>query len=89
VPAIVRLTVSTGPPFAPVPMVIGLRQEEARTVLEDQGFKLGEVEFEFRWRGDDGEVIFQNPPPGDSAALGSAVNITIAEDRFIRRRPGG
>lgn len=89
VPAIVRLTVSTGPPFAPVPMLIGLRQEEARTVLEDQGFKLGEVEFEFRWRGDDGEIIAQDPPPGEDAPLGSAVNITIAEDRFIRSLPGG
>ncbi len=85
VPAIVRLTVSTGPPLAPVPMIIGLTQEEARTVLEDQGFKLGEVELEFRWRGSDGEVIAQDPPPGESLPLGSTVNITVADNRFMRR----
>ncbi|HET7275399.1 MAG TPA: PASTA domain-containing protein [Longimicrobiaceae bacterium] len=88
-PAIVSLTVSTGPPLASVPMVVGLPQAEARTVLEDAGFKLGEVRYESSWRGRSGIVIAQEPRSGELTPLGSAIEITVSEDRFIRRPRGG
>jgi eukaryotic-like serine/threonine-protein kinase len=77
----VTLTVSTGPPMAEVPEVLGLTEADARDVLTGVGFRLAEIEYEYRISGV-GTVISQWPFPGDSLRAGSAVQIRVATDRF-------
>jgi eukaryotic-like serine/threonine-protein kinase len=54
-----------GAPQADVPDVIGQDLSDARTVLQVQGFEV-QTESVNRLRGSVGEVIEQDPPPGDA-----------------------
>jgi eukaryotic-like serine/threonine-protein kinase len=78
----VRLRVSTGPPFVEVPDVVGLDEQDARGALRDAGFAVGEVEYLFSIRGVEGEVLYQEPLPGDSARAGSPVRLRVATQRL-------
>jgi eukaryotic-like serine/threonine-protein kinase len=82
----VRLTVSSGPPLAAVPDVVGLLEDDARGALESTGFRTGEVEYEFRVS-DLGMVVAQYPLPGDSVRLGTRVELRVATDRWFREDP--
>jgi eukaryotic-like serine/threonine-protein kinase len=79
----VRLTVSAGPPMAAVPDVVGLLEDDARDALESTGFRVREVIREFRLT-DAGMVVGQFPLPGDSARVGSGVEIRVATDRWFQ-----
>jgi eukaryotic-like serine/threonine-protein kinase len=79
----VQLTVSAGPPLAAVPDVVGLLEDDARSALQSTGFRVGEVIYEFRAM-DIGVVVRQFPLPGDSARVGSAVELRVATDRLFQ-----
>lgn len=76
----VLLTVSTGPPLAEVPDLVGLTEQEARSTLETIGFAVGEIEYELRGT-EPGMVLSQWPLPGDSLRLGAGVRLSVATDR--------
>ena len=91
-PGRVQLVVSSGPPRVPVPDLYGLTEGEARAVLDDAGLSIGEIELEPISPERPGVVIGQNPAPEDSAAVGSAVQLTVVglppvEIIRPRRRP--
>ena len=71
------LTVSKGPRTAVVPRVVGLSEEEARTVLLSDGFspRLTSV-FSSRPRG---EILSAEPPSGANVAFGSSVTLTVSK----------
>jgi len=73
----VTLEVSNGPKTVPVPDVTGLDQDQARTALEDSGFKVKVKETEVFDATQNGIVIDQNPPAGSDAKPGSKVVITV------------
>ncbi|NQV07058.1 PASTA domain-containing protein, partial [bacterium] len=74
----VTLLVSAGPALHEVPRVLDLRQDEARSALEDEGFVVGEVTLEASLVVDAGLVISQSPAAGQVAEEGSAVSLTIS-----------
>lgn len=80
-PASVRLVVSSGPPTAEVPDVVGRSEDDARAQLEAAGFRVGEVEYDpFSWQ-PTGSVTAQAPFGGEWAPLGTAVRLTVAGPR--------
>jgi eukaryotic-like serine/threonine-protein kinase len=80
-PARVLMRVSAGPPLVEVPYVVGLDEYDALTTLEQAGFTVGEIEYLFSIRGVEGEVLSQEPQPGDSVPAGSEVRLRVATQR--------
>lgn len=70
----VTLTVSKGPELFEVPSVTLMTYEEAKEILEDQGF---EVEREDRLGGALGRVRFQTPDAGTHHPAGTVVTLTV------------
>jgi serine/threonine-protein kinase len=82
----VQLTVSSGPPLALVPEVVGLTEADARSRIQSAGFRVGEVNYEFRIT-DAGLVIRQFPTAGDSARLGGGIELRVATDSWSQEDP--
>ncbi|MFC1791876.1 PASTA domain-containing protein [Gemmatimonadota bacterium] len=83
VPQEIRLTVSLGPPMVEMPLLLGLQEEQARSVLDSLGLVVGAVETRFLFGRDQGLVVEQEPPATTSLQRGSAVRIVVG------RRGGG
>jgi len=77
-PATIRLVISSGPPRAPVPSVVGLREDDARQAISDAGFYVSEVERDEFALQSAGTVTAQVPGPGGEASVGSGIRITVA-----------
>jgi eukaryotic-like serine/threonine-protein kinase len=77
-PGTIRLVISTGPPYADVPELYGMTVEDARTVLQMEGFRLGTVDRDPFSAQPAGRVIGQWPAGGDQARSGAVVNVTVA-----------
>lgn len=72
----VVLDISSGPASIVVPSLVGLPVESARERLVAAGFRIGVLTQRFDGRV--GTVITQQPLPGQLAARGSAVDLTIS-----------
>ena len=72
----VELRVSTGPPLAPVPPVVGLDQATAINLLSDAGFRPQVRSQEAPQPS--GTVVATEPPPGTNAPEGSAVVVVVS-----------
>jgi len=78
----VNLVVSSGPPTAVVPNVVGRSEEDARFLLENAGFRVAEPRTEPQGPEcdePDGIVCRQSPEAGERVQEGSTVTIFIAE----------
>jgi beta-lactam-binding protein with PASTA domain len=73
----VTLEVSKGPKTVLVPDVTGLDEDQARSALEDAGFKVKVKETEVFDATQNGIVVDQNPPANGNAKPGSKVVITV------------
>jgi len=76
-PAQVVLLVSTGPPVVPMPLVLGLEQAEAESVLDSLGLVVSGVEEVFRFGRDQGIVVEQEPAADTELRRGSAVRLKV------------
>ncbi len=76
--SVVTLEVSAGPEQVKVPDVAGKTDEQARTALENVGFRVTVAKKEDA-DADPGKVLSQNPAAGTAAARGSVVTVTVAE----------
>jgi serine/threonine-protein kinase len=76
-PAQVVLLVSTGPPVVSMPLVLGLEQAEAESVLDSLGLVLSGVEEVFRFGRDQGIVVEQEPAADTELRRGSAVRLKV------------
>lgn len=85
-PGEVRLTVSLGPPMVAMPNLVGLQEEDARTVLDSLGLVLGEVETAFRFGFSQGEVLEHFPRADSLVARGAEVRMVIGRRGFFRDR---
>jgi beta-lactam-binding protein with PASTA domain len=74
----VRIEVSTGPEQLPIPDVTGKSEDDARTALEQAGFRVV-VKQQASSKEDPGTVLSQEPGRG-RAARGSTVTITVAAE---------
>ena len=77
VPLEVRLTVSMGLPMVEMPLVLGLQEDEARSVLDSLGILVGEVGTRFRFGRDQGLVVEQEPPASTLIQKGTAVRLVV------------
>ena len=77
VPMEVRLLVSRGPPEFEMPLLLGLSEEEARSLLDSLGLLVGEVETRFRFGRDQGLVVEQEPGPGTIVQEGATVRLVV------------
>jgi serine/threonine-protein kinase len=82
VPSRVRLLVSSGPPLVGVPDLVGLSEMDVFGVLDAAGLRLGELIRELRLVEPEGQVVGQQPVPGDSIPAGSTVDVYVATQRL-------
>ncbi len=76
-PGQVRLLVSTGPPVIPMPLVLGLTQEDAVVMLDSLGLVVSDVEEVFRFGRDQGIVVEQEPASEVELRRGSPVRLKV------------
>ena len=73
----VAVVISTGPNSKPVPDVVGKPMADAKQLLVDGGFKVGNIiESD---TGEPGQVVSSSPPAGQVAEPESAVDLTVAK----------
>lgn len=77
-PAVVRLTVSAGPPLVPVPSLLALPEPDARERLAAAGLRLGNVRYDPGSAEPLGGIAGQDPAPGRSVREGSAVDVVVS-----------
>ncbi|MBI5105554.1 MAG: Stk1 family PASTA domain-containing Ser/Thr kinase [Solirubrobacterales bacterium] len=75
----VTLVVSKGKERLGVPGVVGQTEEDARTTLEDAGFRVSTKEQESEDK-DPGTVLAQDPDAGTRLPKGSTVTLTVAKE---------
>jgi beta-lactam-binding protein with PASTA domain len=83
-PAAIKLLVSTGPPVVPMPLVLGMEQAEAESLLDSLGLVVSGVEEVFRFGRDQGIVVEQEPAADTELQRGSSVRLAVG-----RRGRGG
>ena len=74
----IRLVVSSGPAPIPVPGVEGQPEEQARSVLDAAGFDVA-VSRVFDEVVDEGNVVSQDPRPGQRLAPGGVVQLRVSD----------
>jgi eukaryotic-like serine/threonine-protein kinase len=84
-PGEIRLVVSTGPALVEMPLVLGLQQAEAESILDSLGLVVSEITTRFRFGRDQGRVVEQAPPPDSLLNPGSLVQLVVGR----RSRRGG
>ncbi|MGH3059648.1 MAG: Stk1 family PASTA domain-containing Ser/Thr kinase [Gaiellaceae bacterium] len=73
----VQITISTGPDVVAVPDVTGMEADEARTALEEAGFRPRGVARDTSEPSEEGIVLEQDPPGTTEAERGSTVTIFV------------
>ena len=76
-PARVTMRVSTGPPVINMPLVLGLEEQEAMSLLDSLGLRVAEVEEVFRYGRDQGIVVEQEPASDIALQRGSPVRLKV------------
>jgi serine/threonine-protein kinase len=77
-PGIVVLSLSAGPPKIVTPYVTGGTQDQAATILEAAGLRLGRISYDSTSTAPLGDVVAQSPEAGDSVRMGGSVRITLS-----------
>jgi serine/threonine-protein kinase len=77
IPMEVRISLSMGPPEFEMPLLLGLPEEQARSILDSLGLLLVDVETRFRFGRDQGLVVEQEPPSGTRVQEGSDVRLVV------------
>jgi len=85
--AVVTIVVSSGPPEATVPSVVGLSEANAINEIERAGLSAQPSETGECDAADDGRVVAQDPGANTTAEQGSTVAITVC--RFVPPVDGG
>ena len=74
---VIKVLESLGP--LTVPNLIGLSLEDARVVLENRGFKVGEVVYREEPGYSDNRVVETSPPYGSKLSSGDAVDLVVSQ----------
>lgn len=77
IPDEIVLSVSMGPPMVEMPLLLGLREEQARAVADSVGLVVAEVETRFRFGRDQGLVVEQQPPAATMVERGQAIRLVV------------
>ena len=76
-PAEIHMVVSTGPSLVPMPLVLGLAEEEAVQLLDSLGLVVSDVQEVFRFGRDQGIVVEQEPAADIELERGSEVQLSV------------
>ncbi len=76
--AVVRLTVSNGPPSTPIPDVVGLQAMLASEILQAAGFEIGRID-SIAALSDLGSIVVTRPGAGAARAPGTAITIVVSQ----------
>lgn len=76
--SMITLYVSLGPSEIDVPKVTGKRLSDAKKILEDKGFTIGDIRYEVTTEYYQGIIMRQAPAAGQKAAKGSEVDLVVA-----------
>lgn len=74
----VTLLISAGEATASVPRVIDTTEDEARSLLEASGLSVGDISFQASDVIPTGNVIAQDPGPGEFVATGSEIDLVLS-----------
>lgn len=74
----IQVTMSLGPDRGPVPDVTNLPERQARLLVTQQGFTLGEVHEEFREDVPLNTVVRQSPAPGEILERGKPIDLWVS-----------
>lgn len=74
----VVLTISKGPKEVAVPSVIGRSKDTGKSLLEDVGLKLGNVDTVYSDNYEEGVIISQDPPKDTMVSEGTKVNVVVS-----------
>jgi len=77
IPQEIRLVFSTGPPMVEMPLLLGLQEEQALSIIDSLGLSISEVETRFRFGRDQGLVVEQEPRATTLVERGSAVRLVV------------
>jgi len=77
----VTIKVSTGPPLTDVPNVVGRQYNEALDALDRAGLNAKRVEIFSE--APPGEVVAQNPKPGETVREGSTVKVSVSKGQEL------
>jgi beta-lactam-binding protein with PASTA domain/predicted Ser/Thr protein kinase len=77
--SVVVLVVSSGPGQATVPPLVGLTEGQARNLINDRGFAVGEIRYRDLEPGDpsDGTVLEQSIPTGQVIDKGTTIDLVV------------
>lgn len=84
---IVTLTVSKGPRQIEVPPLIGKFEVEAISLLENSGFEIGEVKYEFNDEFENGKVYDQSPKENTEVAEGRKIDLFVSKGKETINTP--
>jgi eukaryotic-like serine/threonine-protein kinase len=76
-PAEVRLRISTGPPSVFMPLVLGMEEAEATSMLDSLGLLVLETREVFRFGRDQGIVVEQEPAADTELQRGAEVRLSV------------
>lgn len=76
-PAEVEVLISTGPPSVPMPLVLGMEEEEATALLDSLGLVVVEVREVFRFGRDQGIIVEQEPTADTELERGAEVRLAV------------
>ncbi len=89
----VELTVSSGvppqPPGIEIPNLRGRKEGDAKEILEDMDFEVGDVTKEASTEVEEGRVIRTEPPAGDRLEPGGTVDIVVSSGPERKKRGRG
>ena len=84
----VQVYFNPDPQLVPIPQVVGVSLEDARTRLAEAGFEVGEVTTEERDDVAENTVTSSNPPAETAALQGSTVDLVVAAPPASVQVPG-
>jgi serine/threonine-protein kinase len=84
---VVKIFPSAGKKFVTVPDVTGKTKEEAASILQQNGLKLGKVTTKSSDTVAKGRVISQNPGSGSALQAGKTVDITVSSGKALTTVP--
>ncbi len=74
----VRITVGTGPDTVQVPNLFGSSPDQAATLLDQAGLRLGGQSEDYSDEVTEGTIFSQDPAPDQDVEPGSAVDVTVS-----------
>ncbi len=83
----VELTVSSGEPVVEVPDVFDFTEQDARSVLNDEGFSNIRTEVIFSGDVEPGKVVEQDPAAGEDAPLSAEITLRVSQGADTRVVP--